>query len=175
MALPTKLPPGIQAERVQRLNSLPPSGDGKYVLYWMQRSVRTEYNHALEYAIHTANAMGLPVCVLFVLTQGYPGANERHYAFLLQGLADALSALQRRGVRLATRLARDGSVPAAVLRHAADAAVLVTDRGYTRVLRGWREEVGGGAQCAVVQVCRCGVVWRRVGSNVFSDPPYLAQ
>jgi deoxyribodipyrimidine photolyase len=54
----------------------------------MQQSQRAEANHALEYAIGRANARGEPLVVGFGLTDGYPGANLRHYRFLLEGLVE---------------------------------------------------------------------------------------
>ena len=35
--------------------------DGAYVLCWMQRSQRADYNHALEYAVTLANQLNQPV------------------------------------------------------------------------------------------------------------------
>ena len=77
----------IQKERVLRLND---EGvrDGEYVLYWMQQAQRAEYNHALEYAVQRANELGQPLLVVFGLTDDYPSANQRHYAFMLEGLRD---------------------------------------------------------------------------------------
>lgn len=46
----------IQEERVKHLNEKE-SRNGDYVLYWMQSSHRTEYNHALEYAVQRANEL----------------------------------------------------------------------------------------------------------------------
>jgi deoxyribodipyrimidine photo-lyase len=60
--------------------------DSDYVLYWMQLSRRVEENHALEYAIHKANALQLPIVVAFSLTPKYPEASLRHYAFMRQRL-----------------------------------------------------------------------------------------
>ena len=57
--------------------------DGRYVLYWMQAAQRAQYNHALEYAIQQANIVKKPVVVVFGLTDKYPEANLRHYAFML--------------------------------------------------------------------------------------------
>ena len=57
----------IQRERVKALNAKPVAR-GAYVLYWMQASVRSEYNHALEYAILEANELRQPVVVYFGLT-----------------------------------------------------------------------------------------------------------
>ena len=38
---------------------------GDFVLYWMQQSMRVNYNHALNYAIERANEVNLPVLVFF--------------------------------------------------------------------------------------------------------------
>ena len=54
--------------------------NGRYVLYWMQRSQRGQDNSALNAAIALGNALQLPVVVLFVLSP-YPAANLRHYTF----------------------------------------------------------------------------------------------
>ena len=54
----------------------------------MQQSQRSELNHALEYAIHRANELELPLLVAFGLMDDYPEASRRHYHFMLQGLAD---------------------------------------------------------------------------------------
>jgi len=64
----------------------------------MQASVRSGYNHALEYAIHLANHREEELLVFFVLSPDYPGANLRHYWFLIEGLKDVLPALADRGI-----------------------------------------------------------------------------
>ncbi len=92
----------IQPERIRRLNDEWPR-DGEYVLYWMQASQRAEWNHALEHAIAEANLRNLPVVALFGLTDAYPEANLRHYAFLLEGLRETQAALRERGIQLVVR------------------------------------------------------------------------
>ena len=114
--------------RLTRLNALP-IRNGRYVLYWMQASQRTRYNHALEHAIWQANRMQLPVVVCFGLMDNYPDANERHYAFMLQGLADVRESLTRRDIRF---VVRHGSPPQAAIHFGKDAALIVCDRGYLR-------------------------------------------
>ena len=47
----------VHDTRIQRLNDLEPR-KSRYLLYWMQQSQRSEYNHFLEYAIQMANALG---------------------------------------------------------------------------------------------------------------------
>jgi deoxyribodipyrimidine photo-lyase len=139
---------GIQDERVQDLNDAEP-GDGRYVLYWMQQSQRAELNHALEYAIHRANELDLPLLVAFGLMDGYPEASARHYHFMLQGLDDVEKALDERDIPF---VLQRGNPAAVALGLADDAALLVCDRGYLRHQRQWRDTVASKAPCPVVQV-----------------------
>lgn len=138
----------IHPARVRHLNALPVR-KGRYVLYWMQSSQRAQCNHALELAVEEANALGKPLLAVFGLTDAFPRANLRHYAFMLQGLRETAAALQVRGVRLAVRLA---SPEQAALGLADDACMVVCDRGYTRVQRQWRERLAAEAPCRAVQV-----------------------
>lgn len=143
-----ELYPGIQPERVQQLNEAPVR-EGRYVLYWMQQAQRTELNHALEYAVHRANALELPLLVAFGLMDDYPEANLRHYHFLVQGLQDVAAALAGRDIAF---VLRRGAPDEVAVELAADAALVVCDRGYLRPQRRWREHVAERAGCAVVQV-----------------------
>ncbi|MFP4055015.1 MAG: deoxyribodipyrimidine photo-lyase [Phycisphaerae bacterium] len=138
----------IHPRRVRKLNDASPPG-GRYVLYWMQASQRAHWNHALEYAIEQANQLGRPIVAAFGLTDHYLDANERHYAFMLQGLAETRRQLASRGIRLVVRL---GSPPEVALQLAADACLLVCDRGYLRHQRQWRRQVARRAPCPVVRV-----------------------
>src|ERR1700712_491149 len=90
----------IHDARLRRLNdeAVFAAERSSYVLYWMQQSQRTRFNHALEYAIEQANALRLPLLVCFGLVDDYPEANERHYAFMLQGLRDVEANLRSRGI-----------------------------------------------------------------------------
>ena len=51
-------------------------------------------------AAQKANELGQPLLAVFGLTDHYPSANARHYAFMLEGLRDAQKSLARRGIRL---------------------------------------------------------------------------
>ncbi len=138
----------IDRARIQELNEYNERPGKEYVLYWMQHAQRTVYNHALEYAIERANGMGLPVLVYFGLTDRYPAANLRHYMFMLEGLKEVKNALKKRGIHFVV----EKTVPwkgAADLGE--DAALVVTDRGYLRHLRAWRQQLVH-LDCRVVQV-----------------------
>lgn len=80
-----------------------PSATGSCVVYWMQRSQRGIDNPALDLAIDAANELGLPVAVFFGLHPRYPNANLRHYSFLVEGLADTIDAVERRGAAFVFR------------------------------------------------------------------------
>jgi deoxyribodipyrimidine photo-lyase len=138
----------IQEERVRDLNE-EPVGDGDYVLYWMQSSQRAEQNHALEYAVQRANELGQRLLVVFGLTDDYPEANLRHYVFMLEGLKDAQETLKRRGIKM---VVRRGSPDEVAIDAGRNASLVVTDRGYMRPQKKWREEVAKEAGCLVTQV-----------------------
>ncbi len=138
----------IREERVQDLNE-EGVGDGDYILYWMQSSQRAAQNHALEYAVQQANDLGQPLLVIFGLTDDYPEANLRHYAFMLEGLKDAQEALKKRGIKM---VVREGSPDEVALEAGKHASIIVTDRGYMRPQKRWRERVARESGCRLTQV-----------------------
>lgn len=142
----------IQSTRIKILHDAPPREDGRYVLYWMQQSQRAGGNPALEFAIEEANARNLPVLVCFGLTDGatgYPEANARHYAFMLEGLAEAERDLRGRGVAF---VIRKGAPDEVALKFGREAALIVCDRGYLKPQKAWRARLGAAADRRVVQV-----------------------
>src|SRR5215210_6262378 len=131
----------IREERVQNLNEAGVR-EGDYVLYWIQSSQRAEQNHALEYAVQQANELGQRLLVVFGLTDDYPEANLRHYAFMLEGLKDAQEGLKKRGIKM---VVREGSPDQVALEAGKYASMIVTDRGYMRpqeVARAGRQRGG---------------------------------
>ena len=139
----------IESARVANLNDASVNDDGRFVLYWMQQSQRESHNPALEYAIRQANELGKPLLCAFGVDASYPDANLRHFAFMLEGLAETAARLADRGIKLVGRF---GSPPEVAAELAADAALLVCDRGYLRHQRRWRRQLARSAAIAVVQV-----------------------
>ena len=140
---------GVEETRVRTLREGSPSDAGSYVLYWMQQSQRAAHNPALEHSIKLANERDQAVVVGFGLYERYPDANERAFAFLLEGLAETARALADRGIKLVLRRGRPDKV---ALELAKDASLIVCDRGYLRHQRQWRVEVARKARCGVAQV-----------------------
>jgi len=138
----------IQPERILELNNHPVQ-DRRFVLYWMQAAQRAEWNHALEYAIRQGNQRSKPVLAVFSLTDDFPEANERHYAFMLQGLKETQAALAKRGIQL---VILRGSPEQTIPKIAEDADLLVTDDGYLRVQQQWRRDIADAVDCQVTEV-----------------------
>jgi len=138
----------IQPERVKPLNGRPERRGGR-VVYWMQAAQRADWNHALEFAARRSNESGNPLFVWFGLTDRYPEANLRHYAFMLEGLRETRDALARRGIPLVVER-RDPAQ--GIVEAGRSAALVVVDAGYTRVERGWRRKAAAGLACPLIQV-----------------------
>jgi deoxyribodipyrimidine photo-lyase len=124
-------------------------GEGKCVVYWMQRAQRGRDNHALDTAVAVGNALGLPVVVYFAGIKNFPHANLRHYAFLNQGLPDVETDCAERGVGFVMRRAApgnagpDGPGDEDHLKFFADvkAAMVVGDENPMREPERWRVRV----------------------------------
>jgi deoxyribodipyrimidine photo-lyase len=138
----------IEKDRIQYLNDKRVA-DRRYVIYWMQASQRAECNQALEYAIMRANKLERPLLVFFGLTDCYPSANERHYAFMLEGIRETAEMLNSRSIKLVVRY-RSPELEIAEL--AREACLIVVDRGYTRIQRYWRKCAAGLIDCPLIQV-----------------------
>ena len=139
----------IQSSRIQVLKNAAIHHNSAYVLYWMQQSQRTECNHALEYAIDQANKLGKPLVVGFGLMDDYPEANARHYAFMLQGLAEVEQNLRARKIKF---VIRHGSPDEVALTLGQNAALVIADRGYLRHQKLWRKKLAQALNRRVVQI-----------------------
>jgi len=138
----------IQKERIKALNRKGIRRE-KYVLYWMQASQRTEYNHALEFAILKANELRQPLIVFFGITDQFPEANERHYTFMLEGLKEVKHSLEKRGIQM---VVLHKSPEVGVLQLAKKASLAVVDRGYLKIQKVWRDFASKKMDCPLIQV-----------------------
>ncbi len=132
--------------RRHTLNDKPVNKDGRYMLYWMQSSQRADDNAALHRAIREANRLDVSVLAVFGLTDDYPEANERHFAFMLEGLKETSQRLAARGVKLVGHLGAPADV---AIRYSEDAVAVVTDAGYLSLLREWRDSLAAASPVRV--------------------------
>lgn len=127
----------LQDPRVTVRSGLAPNPEGRAVVYWMQRSQRGTDNPALELAINVANALARPVIVFFGLHPRYPGANLRHYAFLIEGLADLARDVESRGAHFVFRAYPHHSL--ARLCDEVKPCVVIGDENPLRAPESWRQ------------------------------------
>ena len=116
-----------------------PDPDGRCVVYWMQRAQRAIDNPALNIAVSVANELRKPVVVFFAPVPFYPHANQRHYAFLADGIPDITNDLARRGIGFVLR-----SYPShSLLKFCSDvrAAIVIGDENPLRETEAWRCQV----------------------------------
>jgi deoxyribodipyrimidine photo-lyase len=74
--------------RVRHCNDHTTPARGQYVLYWMTMYRRLQHNHALDYALHMARSLGVPLVIFEAVKLNYPWASARFHQFLLEGMAD---------------------------------------------------------------------------------------
>ncbi|MBP2132695.1 deoxyribodipyrimidine photo-lyase [Methanomicrobium sp. W14] len=115
----------------------------------MQSSVRTEYNFALEYAKEMAYKKNLPLIVYFGIYTGYPESNLRHLNFLLSGLRETVDTLKQDNIQTFLRI---NSPEKGAVELGKNASVVVTDCGYLKIQRKWRDYTSENLECPVIQV-----------------------
>jgi deoxyribodipyrimidine photo-lyase len=138
----------LSEERIKTLNSSTIK-DRSFVLYWMQSSQRVEANLALEYAIYTANHLKKPLIVFFGLDSNFPEANLRHFSFLLEGLQEVNTELQKMNVKL---IVWEKSPPVAITELARDSCVTIVDKGYLKTLKKWYIYIKENLSSPLIQV-----------------------
>ncbi|WP_422927074.1 deoxyribodipyrimidine photo-lyase [Singulisphaera sp. PoT] len=108
----------------------------------MQRSQRGVDNAALNWAIELGNELKQPVLTVFGLTADYPGAQRRHYRFLIEGLVDARKDLASRGVPLVVRMGTPDDVVLELINESRP-SVVFTDENPVRIGQHWRSRLAG--------------------------------
>jgi len=147
------------SERVQLLNDKSANADGKYVLYWMQMFKRTEYNHALNFAIQEANERKLPLVVYEGLKYYYPWASDRIHTFILEGVEEKRKAFEKLGIKYIFYLQKDDKSPKdTVAQIAKDAALIVTDDFPCFIIPKHNEAIVRKAEIPVYVVDSNGVI-----------------
>jgi len=128
----------INKHRVRELKS------GEYsigpVVYWMSRDQRVADNWALIYAILKSNEIKAPLYVVFTLVQTFPGANIRHYDFMLRGLKKVEERLLNSGINF-TLLKGDPITTLPVFINEISASLLVSDFDPLTTKREWKKNI----------------------------------
>ncbi|KJS00063.1 MAG: deoxyribodipyrimidine photolyase [Desulfobulbaceae bacterium BRH_c16a] len=110
------------------------------VVYLMSREQRVDDNWALLWAQQEAIIREKALLVVFCLVADYPGANLRHYLFMLKGLAELPARLAE--INIGFKLLEGSPVdvlPGFLQR--CDAHLLVCDFDPLRIKRKWQEQL----------------------------------
>lgn len=122
--------------------------NGDYVLYWMQSSVRTEYNFALLHAKEMAVSKDIPLIVYFGIDTEYPESNQRHLLFMLQGLKETVKKLNEDNITVILKLT---SPETGAIEAGKNASAVFTDCGYLRHQKEWRQKAAVNLKCPLIQ------------------------
>jgi deoxyribodipyrimidine photo-lyase len=136
--------------RATRRNGAAVDPNGRMVVYWMQRAQRATDNPALDAAIDAANELGKPLVVFLGIVPFYPNANQRHYAFLLDGVAETARAVEARGAAFVFRPYPEHDL--LVLVRDAAAALVIGDENPMREPDRWRRVVGQRLRIPLVTI-----------------------
>lgn len=110
------------------------------VVYWMSREQRVRDNWALLYAQEIALERKAPLAVVFCLVPQFLGATIRHYGFMLKGLEEVETGLQKFNIPFSLLTGNPAEEIPAYLKKI-KAGVLVADFMPLKIPRSWKEEV----------------------------------
>jgi deoxyribodipyrimidine photo-lyase len=139
----------LKNDRVKKLNSYSILTDKKYILYWVHSSQRYKFNPSLNYSIELANSHKKPILAFFGLTESYPEANERHYKFMLEGLKELKSNLEK--INIPFFVIRGN--PCDICQKLSEkASAVVVDKAYLRIEKEWNNKLTDSLNCALYEV-----------------------
>ena len=117
------------------------------VVYWMSREQRVADNWGLLFAQNIALAHKRSLAVVFCLVPDYPGANIRHYGFMLKGLQEVEQNLRKFKIPF---ILLAGAPPEILPRYLAEVkgASLVSDFDPLLIKRSWQHDVAAQIDCS---------------------------
>ena len=133
------------------------------VIYWMSREQRVADNWGLFHAQELALKRGVPLLVVFTLSDRFAGATVRQYGFLLRGLEQVAKKLQ--GLDIPFILLR-GEPSQSLLQFAGQvqAGCVVCDFDPLRIKQRWFNRVAAALPVAMLEVDGHNIVPCRVVS-----------
>jgi len=133
------VPEVVHEGRRRTLTTTKNKREGDTVIYWMSRDQRAEDNWALAYARELVGSTGR-VIVAFNLVSEFLGATERHFAFMLQGLAEVEETLRQAHIPFLLKRG-DAHTTIPDLVDTTKAAAVVTDFSPLRLPTEWAQGV----------------------------------
>lgn len=128
----------VDSSRVRNLVDIPQK-EGP-VVYWMQRDMRAHHNWALIYAQEKAQALKVPLIVVFALDDRSSFTRTPHFSFMMQGLYEVRDTLAPLAIPLCI-LKGDPKVSILAFLQEVKAGMLVCDFTPLRYARTWKDAV----------------------------------
>jgi len=108
------------------------------VAYWMSRDQRVEDNWPLLFSQELAIEKESPLTVIFCLVPDFPGANIRHYAFMLKGLKKVEKSLEKKNIPFYLLMGKpDREIPDFIDKY--NISALVTDFDPMKIKLNWKK------------------------------------
>ncbi len=132
------------------------------IYYWMQGAQRFADNKALTIAGKLANELNRPLIVAFNFIEDFPEGNFRHFSFMYDGIKEISQTAEE--YNLGIVISRKNLVDFFQLI-SQKAALIVTDQGFLKYARDWREKLADEANIPVLEVASNTVVPVKVASD----------
>jgi len=140
-------------QRAVLLNAVPIRSDARYVLCWLQQTLRGHDHPTIDASVALGNRLGLPVLVYHGLRQDYPHASDRLHRFILGASRAMGKTLERRGIACVQYVEHaDRRERGLVYRLAAHAAAVFVDEHATFVGAAQAKAFAARADVATIAV-----------------------
>ena len=127
--------------------------DGRYVLIWLQQTLRGDDHPAIDAGVQIANELGLPALVYHGLREDYPYASDRLHYFILGASREMGKSLRMRGIACVQHVVRPSRIEKGLVYRLADvAACVVTDAHATFVGKWQAERFAAKSERAVLAI-----------------------
>lgn len=160
--------PRVPDLRLRAVNTAPVNRDGQYVVYWMIAARRTTWNFALDRAIEQAKELGKPLVVFEPLRVAYPWASDRLHRFVIEGMRDNATHLEKAGVTYYPYVEPTAGAGHGLLEALAErAALVVTDEFPCFFLPRMVAAAGNRLKVRLEAVDSCGILPLRATDTTY--------
>lgn len=105
----------------------------------MQKDQRARDNWALIRSIELANQLNIPICVVFIVTDKIKNNYDRHYGFMLEGLAETALMLRDKHIGFGLYVGNPSELIVEIATKL-NASAIVTDQSHLQLGRLWRKQ-----------------------------------
>ena len=134
------------------------------VIYWMSRDQRVSDNWALLYSQHLAIEKKLPLIVLFSLAPSFLNASKFHYKFLIEGLKEVETHLQKKNIQFILLFGNPVKKIPEFIKEI-EAGYLITDFDPLKIKRYWKNGIKEKIEIPFIEIDSHNIVPCFLASN----------